>query len=131
MITILYAGLLGLLYVGLSYAVVRGRIGNRLAFGDGGNPDMIKRIRAHGNFAEYVPFALLLIFLVDYSHFQPLIVHLLGIALVIARILHAVGIYKDIFRARVTGMVITMLVFLTSSVLLLVHFAVMLATGFN
>lgn len=131
MITILYAGLLGLLYTGLSMAVVRGRIGNRLAFGDGGNPDMIKRIRAHGNFAEYVPFALLLIFLIDSSQFQPLVVHLLGIALVIARVLHAFGIYKDIFRARVAGTAVTLLVLIISSILLLVHFAVMLATGFN
>lgn len=131
MITILYAGILGLLYTGLSWAVVKGRIGNRMAFGDGGNPDMIKRIRAHGNFAEYVPFALLLIFLVDYVQFQPLVIHLLGIALVVARVLHAFGIYKDTLRARVAGMVITMFILIVSSVLLLVHFAIMLATGFN
>lgn len=131
MITILYAGLLGLLYMGLSWMVVKGRIGNRLPFGDGGNPDMVKRIRAHGNFAEYVPFALLLIFLVDTVQFQPLVIHLLGIALVVARILHAYGIYKDKLRARVTGMGITILVFTVASVLLLIHFAVMLATGFN
>lgn len=131
MITILYAGILGLLYMGLSFAVVKGRIGNRLAFGDGGNPDMIRRIRAHGNFAEYVPFALLLIFLVDQSQFQPLIVHLLGIVLVIARILHVAGIYKEIFRLRVTGMVLTMLVFIVASIILLIHFAVIVSTGFN
>ncbi len=130
MITILYAGLLGLLYLVLSVLVVKGRYGYKLAFGDGGNPEMVKRIRAHGNFAEYVPFALLLLFLTDSVQYSPLLIHVLGITLVLARILHAVALYKNIFRFRVTGVVLTFLVIAVCSVLLIWHFIALQLTGF-
>ena len=130
MITIIYAGILGLIYVLLSGIVVTGRYQNKTAFGDGGNPDMTKRIRMHGNFAEYVPLGLLLLYLADMCQYAGWLVHLLGIMLLAGRILHAIAIHKCIFRFRVAGMVLTLLMILIGSILLIWHFLMLQLTGF-
>jgi len=127
MITIVYAGILGILYVGLSLYVIAGRYRYKTSLGDGGVPDLEKRIRVHGNFAEYVPFALLLLFMTDYVSYSPIIIHVLGIMLVIGRVLHIPGILRgngaNFLRAG--GVILTQLVILTCSILLIYHFLVL------
>ncbi len=86
-ITLLYAGLLSLLFLVLSLRVVALR-GHGASFGDGGNPVLLRRIRAHGNFSEYVPFILLMMGFLEMSHLSGLIVHMLGVTLLVARLLH-------------------------------------------
>lgn len=130
MITIIYAGLLGLIYVLLSAFVVKGRYSKKMAFGDGGDPEMTKRIRMHGNFAEYVPLGLILLYLVDACQYAGWLVHLLGIMLLVGRVLHAIAIHQAIFRFRVVGMVLTLLMLLISSLLLIWHFIALQLTGF-
>lgn len=132
MITILYAGLLGLLYIGLTLYVVRGRWAYKIGLGDGGNPQMLSRIRIHGNFAEFVPFALLLLFMTDYVQYNPLLIHLLGITLVLARVFHATGLLKShVFTPwRGAGVVLTLAVILICSILLIWHFVALRLTGF-
>ena len=56
-----YAAALALLYIGLSARVISGRGLHRINLGSGGIDDMERRIRMHGNFAEYVPLTLLLL----------------------------------------------------------------------
>ncbi len=56
-----YAALLALLFMVLSVRVMRERGRARVAIGTGGNIALERRIRVHGNFAEYVPLALLLL----------------------------------------------------------------------
>ncbi|NIO40735.1 MAG: hypothetical protein GTO41_11485, partial [Burkholderiales bacterium] len=52
--TALYAGSLALWFLVLSYRVVdRRRAG--IYLGDGGDPGMLRVVRGHANFAEYVP----------------------------------------------------------------------------
>src|SRR3954449_9086648 len=63
--TAYYAGLLALIYAGLSAWVVAGRLSSNVLHGDGGDSALLKRIRSHGNFAEYVPLTLLLIALLE------------------------------------------------------------------
>lgn len=130
MISILYVSVLGLLYVAMSLQVAGMRFRARLAFGDGGNPQMIKIVRAHGNFGEYVPFALLLLFLLDYERHIFWIIHTLGILLVAARICHLIGIQKGILRLRMAGMIMTMAMMVISSLLLLWHYFAVQLTGF-
>ena len=60
-ITAIYAALLGLLFLALSVNVVRTRRATRVSLGAGDHPLLERRIRAHGNFAEYTPIALILI----------------------------------------------------------------------
>lgn len=131
MITIVYAGLLAIIYAVLTVRVAKARYKHRVGLGDGGVPDLAQRIRVHGNFAEHVPFALLLIFLVDYSQYSPVIVHALGITLLIARIAHIIGISgsPNASAGRFGGTVLTLLVYLVCAVLLIWKFAALRMAG--
>ena len=59
-ITALYAGILALIVVALAVNVTVHRVKLRVPLGDGGNPDMLRMIRLHGNAVEYLPLALVL-----------------------------------------------------------------------
>lgn len=90
-----FAGLLGLLYLALSLSVVSKRRQYGVGLGDGGHKDLAQAIRVHGNFTENVPFALLLMLVVENQHPSVWLVAILGSALVLARILHAVGLGRS------------------------------------
>ena len=132
MITTLYAALLALLYVGLVVYVILGRYKYRVGLGDGGNPALIRRIRIHGNFAETVPFALLLLFMVDYAQTSPMVVHFLGMLLVIGRVLHAWGLCcsETTSFGRAAGMILTILVIVVCAVILIWKFIALRLIGF-
>lgn len=91
-VTLATAGALGVLYLVLSVRVVRGRRANRVSLGDGGQPLMQRRIRAHANFGEYVPLLLILMALLEASGASRGVLAGAGVALVVARIAHAIGI---------------------------------------
>ncbi|MFQ2605499.1 MAPEG family protein [Aeromonas caviae] len=91
-ITLIYAGLLGLLFLLLSFWVVKRRAQFRVMIGEGEAPEMLAAIRAHGNFAEYVPLTLLLMALCELAGGGSLWLHLGGVLLLVGRILHAIGI---------------------------------------
>lgn len=107
-ITGFYAGILGLIFVALSARVVGSRIRNRVRLGDGGNDDLVRRIRAHGNFSEYVPVALILTGLLEAQGTAAWSLHALGAALVTGRALYAYAITKDSIGLRKAGMVLTL-----------------------
>ena len=86
-VTPTYAGLLALVFFVLSLRVVALR-GHGASLGDGGNPVLLRRIRAHGNFTEYVPFILLMMGILELSHFSTYLLHAIGIVLVAARLMH-------------------------------------------
>ncbi|HHU0113095.1 TPA: MAPEG family protein [Legionella pneumophila] len=54
----------------------------------------IARFRAHANFAEYVPFALILMGISIMFQIPPLLLAILMFALIIARLGHAYGLIK-------------------------------------
>jgi len=56
----IYAALLALLFVLLSIRTIRTRHSRGVALGHGDDPAMLRAMRVHANFAEYVPLALLL-----------------------------------------------------------------------
>lgn len=120
-VTPIYAALLALLFVFLSLRTIRLRRRHRVTLGDGDNPDLRRAMRAHANFAEYVPFALLLVYCVEGEGAHPALVHALGLALLAGRLLHAWGVSqpREDFRFRVTGMVLSFGVLLTAALLLL------------
>jgi uncharacterized membrane protein YecN with MAPEG domain len=91
-ITLATAGALGLLYLTLTVRVIRGRWKHRVSLGDGGNAAMQRLIRAHANFGEYVPLLLILMALLEASGASRSVLAGAGIALVIGRIAHAIGI---------------------------------------
>ncbi len=132
MITALYAAILAIIYIFLTASVIRGRYKYRVGLGDGGNEDLVCRIRIHSNFAEYVPFALLLLFFVDDGGTSVMIVHLLGIMLVVGRLSHAWGLScsSSASPGRMIGMILTLLMMIVSAVILLWKFFALRLIGF-
>ncbi len=108
-VTALYASLLAIIFIFLAVRVIKVRSSEKVSLGDGGKPDLIRRMRVHGNFTEYVPMALVLLALAESVHTEPVLLHVLGILLVIARCLHAWGMSQspENFRFRVAGMAMT------------------------
>src|SRR2546428_8931078 len=86
-VTPLYAGLLALWFLVLSWRVIQRR-GKGTYLGDGGDQGLLRVIRGHANFAEYVPLALLMMGFLEVSRFSIYALHALGIVLLIARLLH-------------------------------------------
>ena len=80
-----YAALLGLLAVVLTIRVILNRVKHKVTTGDGGNQQLAQAIRAHGNFTEQAPLALLLMLVAEASGAAPTMVHVLGVALVVSR----------------------------------------------
>ena len=100
-ITMITAGACGLLFIVLAIRVVQMRATGH-PMGDGGNPDMFTRIRSHANFAEYVPMALILMALLEADGGSVLWLKIAGVALVIMRVFHAIGMpmkAPNFFRA--------------------------------
>ena len=116
-ITAVYAGLLGLVFIALEVpiGVLRTRTG--VSLGDGGNPDLTVLIRRHANFVEHVPLALLLIALLELNGAGRGLLHVLGTALVLARLIHPFGLDVHVMRRppRGFGAAVTSLVILIAS----------------
>jgi uncharacterized protein len=82
----IYAALLGVVFVLLSVRTLRLRRRLRVDVGDGGNALMLRGMRVHGNFAEYVPLGLLLIAGAEVLSAPVVLVHGLGIVLLVGRL---------------------------------------------
>lgn len=87
-VTSLYAGLLAIFFIALALRVVQHRRRAGVSLGDGGHVTLQRAIRGHANFAEYVPLALLLMALLELARTSIYVLHALGIALLVARLLH-------------------------------------------
>jgi uncharacterized membrane protein YecN with MAPEG domain len=118
MVTSLYAGLLGFIYIGLTFFTIKGRFKHGVALGNGGYSDMEKRIRIHANFAEYVPIAIILIFLAEMGNLSAVLIHVLGCGLIIGRVLHAFGLLAEqtVNKKRQIGMIFTLTVIAVASI---------------
>jgi uncharacterized membrane protein YecN with MAPEG domain len=94
-----------------------------VAIGDGANSQLQRAIRVHGNFAEYTPFALMLILFVELCKYPHLVVHGLGLALLLGRWIHSNGVsqMQENFKMRIRGMMLTLGVIGVSSCLLLLR----------
>ena len=108
-ITPLYVSFLALMFVALSVRVIAARRSAAVGLGDGGNRALLRRVRAHANFAEYVPLAVILMALLELQNAPAWIVHLLGVTLICGRAIHAYGVGRDPerLRFRVIGMALT------------------------
>jgi uncharacterized membrane protein YecN with MAPEG domain len=123
MITALYAGLCGLLLVALYVRVSQRRLATKIGMGTGGDAILEQRIRAHGNFIESVPIALVLLYLLEQTGVDPLYIHAFGMTLLLARIGHAQGISTTLGRSagRFYGSIGTLLVTAGLSIWLVIN----------
>ena len=117
-----YAAVLAFIYIVLAIRVIRLRQSAKVAIGTGGNAGLERSMRVHANFAEYVPFALLLASFVEMQGAPAWRVHLLCLALVAGRLIHAFGVSqeRENIRLRVVGMVMTFAVLAGMALSLLV-----------
>lgn len=115
-VTPLYAGLLGLWFLVLSLRVCSGR-SKGISLGDGGDPAMLRVIRGHGNFVEYVPLILVMMGMLEVGGMSPLVLNVLGITLLLARLLHgyALSFTESWLPGRRYGTALTFLVLLVSA----------------
>ena len=108
-VTALYASLLACLFIFLSARVIGQRRSARVEIGSGEDPELLRRMRVHANFAEYAPFALLLMALAESLKAPLWWLHVLGLMLLAGRVTHAYGLAQTphILRYRVLGMQLT------------------------
>ena len=74
-----------------------------ISIGDGGRSDLLLAMRRHGNFVEYVPLLLIMFAALELNGASATLLHGLGLGLVVARILHAVGIKADTINSLPRG----------------------------
>ena len=125
-VSIVCAGVLGLVFVVLSARVVMARSSGHVSIGDGGGGEasspLLVAIRSHANFAEYVPLCLVLIGGLEVEGGPSVLVKGLAAVLVLARLAHPLGMAMrapNPFRAG--GFVGTLLVLLVASAAVLVR----------
>ena len=115
LITSIIASVLTSIFIKLSFAVIGLRRKNKVGLGSGGHEDLERAIRAQGNFAEYVPFGIILIACLELNGAPWWLVVLPGVALIIGRLIHAKGINTPPpdFSKRVLGMKFTFYTLIT------------------
>lgn len=108
-VTALYAALLALLFLGLSLRVIGQRHRAQVALGTGGDPGLQRAVRVHANFAEYAPLVLTLLLIAELLATPGWWLHVMGIALLAGRGLHAFGVSREPedIRIRGAGMALT------------------------
>jgi len=95
------------IYIRLALRVIALRHTYRVALGAGDHSDLEMAIRAHGNFAEYVPFVLLLILSAEINGSSIWLVSLVAAMLVVGRLIHATAIPSGNLINRARGMKLT------------------------
>jgi uncharacterized membrane protein YecN with MAPEG domain len=110
-ITAFYAGLNGLILLVLAVRVARQRGKSNVGLGTGGDATLERAIRIHGNAVESIPIVLILLGLAEAVGSSPLLLHGIGAALTLGRLLHAWGLTQSSGRSlgRLAGMSLTWL----------------------
>lgn len=124
MITALYASLLTLWLVFLSFRVIALRGSPVFAFLNINTDDqeMLQRaIRAHGNLTEYAPMMVIIIYLLEETGTEPFALHALGLSFFVGRLMHGIcfGFMRSSMPLRIGGTVLTLTPLLVAATLLL------------
>ena len=108
MTSAIYASLAAFLIVWLSLNAIKKRYINKVSVGDDGVEELKLAIAAQSNAIEYIPIALMLLFAVEYNQGDIYLVHVLGIALISDRVIHAIGLLSSNLKRRVLGVKLTL-----------------------
>ncbi len=134
-VTALFASLLTLLYLYLTWQVISRRRQYRTPYGfSEQHPDLERAIRAHGNFQEYTPLFLILLYLFETGTDVQWLCYLLGTLFFLGRIAHAASLLSVeakrlkrgerlsvAFRLRFFAMTQTLTCLSVLAVLILLH----------
>jgi len=91
-VTPLYALPLALIFLVLWFRISGVRAATKISYGDGGNTELLRRVRQHGNFVEWTTFVLILMILAEGMGAPALYLHISGALLLIGRIAHPFGL---------------------------------------
>jgi len=115
--TSLVAGVFALMLVPLSIQVSLRRAKANAVFGDAGDETLRRRIRAHGNFIEYAPLAVVVLGFVEYRGAASWLVYSLALGFAFSRIAHAIGmLYTSTPPLRAAAMLINHACFLAAGI---------------
>jgi uncharacterized membrane protein YecN with MAPEG domain len=118
-ITALYAAIFALWLTALAINVTVHRVKLRVPVGDGNNAQMRRMIRLHGNAAEYVPIALLLMLFYEVNGGSHTVLHVVALLFLFARLMHAwgLGVSDMTNQRRQIGQGLTWLIIVALAVL--------------
>jgi uncharacterized membrane protein YecN with MAPEG domain len=118
-ITAFYAAILALIVVALGINVTVHRVKLKVSLGDGGNAEMLRMIRLHGNAVEYIPVALVLMLAYEINGGWHAALHTIGIALVAGRVIQTWAMWSTEVAGpgRGTGQTLTWLSIVALAVL--------------
>lgn len=125
MITLLYAGLCTLLVVFLAVRVAQWRFRHKIGIGDGGDRELLKRVRAHANAIENMPLALILLGGMELNGYSDSLIHGFGSVLLVSRLAHAWGLSHSsgTSRGRLMGSFFTWTLMVTMALFSIYGFA--------
>lgn len=94
-ITLTLAAACALMNFWLAMRCVTLRFGGKALHGDGGNPLLARRMRAHSNFVEYTPIVLILFGLIELAAGSSLWLWITAPAYALARIAHGISMDRE------------------------------------
>ena len=106
-ITLTAAGAAALINLWLAIRVGQVRTKEKVMIGDGGNENVIRRMRAHANFTEFTPFILILIGAIELATGTSTWLWAVSSLYLVGRLLHAFGM-DGFMPGRMIGTLITM-----------------------
>lgn len=106
-ITSTVAALAAVGLIALSVPVSLRRMTVKQAIGTGDDQVLLRRIRAQGNFIEYVPIGIILLALAELRGAPQFLVFAAAGPMVIGRIAHAIGMLRGVQPLRRMGMMAT------------------------
>ncbi len=120
-VTAIHAGLLLILFLGLTFRVFAERGRSGLVLGTGEDRRLERAVRVHANFAEYVPIFLATLLAAELCGAAPWALHGAAIAMLAGRVLHAAGVSPepDIRPLRAAGMLLTLMALVAAGALAL------------
>jgi len=120
-ITAAFAALFAIFHVIFTLRVGGYRFKSGISLGDGGDKELLNRIRAHGNFTEQVPIGLLILLLNELNRLSETALVAMGSVFLAARLLHYIMIVTRSLPIilRPISMMATLGTILTGGVLLL------------
>ena len=84
------------------------RTHSKILLGTGDDDVLLRRVRAHGNFTEYVPTALILLALTEAMGAGTGLLWTMAGLLIFGRALHIIGVLGTVLPARAIGMLMTL-----------------------
>ena len=118
-ISILFTIIFIIFYLILTIITIMARKSTKVAYGDDGNKELIKAVRAHGNFFEFTVFFIISSFLLEILDANQIYVLFINIIFLLGRISHAYSMLKEKIIFRMIGMISTLNIYALNCIYLL------------